>query len=102
MKTIKELNIEVGEWVAYHFLKGSEAILSGFRIPIPLSEWSEAQAMQWVPESLWAANKNFHFRRQWPKIREIALAHAKAVLIHLGTEQYPLTYVHFTQGKVQA
>jgi hypothetical protein len=102
MKTIKQLNREAGEWIAFHWLRGAERILEGGRTPAPLSDWTKVNGRQWIPESVYKANRRWWVSdKNWVRIHQIAILHAKNVLQHIGRERYPLTFAHFTIKRPQ-
>jgi hypothetical protein len=97
-KTIKQLQQEAGETIAFHFLRNSEKIIGDGNVPFPLSKWTRHDGSQWVPESLYSENPNFAVTdKSWPKIHAIAMQRAKNTLLHIGQETYPSCYAHFVK-----
>ena len=99
-KTIKMMNQEAGETLAFTWLRGCENILSradGSR-PCPLSQYTrdDARRSMNIDESFYKHNSRwFLSEKNYPHILNAALACAQNVLRYLPDE-YPLTLAHFT------
>lgn len=103
MKTIRQLNHEAGEEMAQTWLMKSENILAGGRNPAPLTRYTKDDArLNLLPESFYETAQKENKRwwvseKNWQQIARAAECHAKAVLVYIGAERYPLTLAHFTK-----
>lgn len=104
MKTIRQLNREAAEWVAYNWINFSEQILEGGKNPASLTQCLQDKTycrLNLIPELFYEQAEKENKRwwvsdENWEQIKALAKHRAEQSLRFLGAEKYPRTIAHFT------